>query len=279
MIRSLLFCAFLLLSFLLSGAQTQTIPKKIEKPKIALLGTFHFGQTSDLAAITMEDVLGKRRQSEIKELVDLLAEYQPTKVLVEYPYSKQDTLQARYQKYLVGDLTMTVNETYQVGFRLAEQLGHPKVYGIDYRMDLPFEELMAFCEAKNLSDKLQQFIKDIQAFTAKETKALENQKLSDFLHSMNSDDSDRESRKIYLQDMLDYCEPGNEVGVKFTLAWYERNLIMMNNILSCIDGPDERILILVGASHRAMIKEFLLDREDVEYIEIAEYIRPKIHRE
>jgi len=110
-----------------SYGQMEIASSTREKPKIALLGTFHFGQTSDMAAIKMEDVLGERRQGEIMELVDLLVEYQPTKILVEYPFSKQDTLQDRYEKFLKGELIMTANETYQVGFRLAKKMGHTKV--------------------------------------------------------------------------------------------------------------------------------------------------------
>jgi len=145
-------------------------------------------------------------------------------------------------------------------------------------MDLPVQELMYYCEEKELTGKLQQFIDDIRSFTEKETKELSSTELPNFLYAMNSDEFDRKSRNVYLQEMLGYGEIGNEVGVDFTLAWYRRNLIMMNNILRCVENERDRIFVLVGGSHRAMIKEYLMDREDVEYVEIAKYLRPKIHR-
>ena len=272
MIRSFILTCLLAIYYQSSFAQISSNPNEIAQPKVSMLGTFHFAGTTDMAAIKMEDVLGERRQKEIKELVDLLAKYQPTKVLVEYPFSKQDTLRKRYQNYLKGEYTLTSNEIGQVGFRLAKKLGHSDIYAIDHRMELPFQPLMTYCEENNLMGKMEQFIFDIRSFTDEKSKILAAMKLSDFLRTMNTDQFDRISRKIYLQDMLEYGSTGNEVGIDMTVAWYKRNLIMMNNIFRCIEGAQDRVLVLVGSSHRAMIKEFIMDREDVEYVEIADFL-------
>src|SRR5210317_542124 len=69
------------------------LEEKIEPPsiqaeaaKVTMLGVFHFGGSSgDMAAMHMADPFGKRRQDDIKELVSQLAEFKPTKILVEYP--------------------------------------------------------------------------------------------------------------------------------------------------------------------------------------------------
>ncbi len=242
-------------------------------PQVALLGVFHFGATNDLASMKMVGTLEEPRQSEIKTLVAALATYRPTKILVEYPFAEIDTLNKRYNSYLKGEFDLKVNEIYQIGFRLAKTLKHPKLYGIDYKLDLPFDPIMAFCEKNNQMPKIQEFITNIQSYVANENELLNNTTLSEYFIHMNSDEADKFSRRVYLQNTMEFGTYGEEVGTDFTNAWYKRNLIMMNYIARTLESPNERVLVIVGASHRAMIRPFLEDRNDLEYVEIANFLK------
>lgn len=254
-------------------AQTTAISEEKKVPKVAMLGMFHFGKTTDIASIKIENLLGEQRQQEILSLIDYLALYKPTKILVEYPFEMTDSINARYQKYLEGKFAMTANEIYQIGFRLAKKMEHQKVYGIDHQMDLPFEALMLFCQENNQMDAMQKFISEIQEYTAAETVELAHTRLSTFLRDRNSDTADQRMNRVYVQDMLAYGNLKNEVGVELTAAWYKRNLMMLNNISRTIDSPEDRILVIVGAAHRAMMKDFILTRDDMQYVEIGDYLK------
>lgn len=233
---------------------------------------FHFGATSDIGAVVMENPKRERRQREIQQLVDRLKAYRPTKVLVEYPSKKQDTLQSRYKKYQSGNFVLPVNETYQVGFRLAHQLKHDSIYAIDHRMDMPFEELVQYCQEKNCMEKFQAIVDLAKSYTAEETKVLQEMELSPFLLRTNNEAADRFGNGLYLREVLDIGDPDNEVGAKVNAIWYQRNMIMLKNIRSHIQNSDERILVIIGASHRAIIKDYLINLEEYEYVEIGNYL-------
>jgi len=248
-------------------------PEARNKPTIALLGMFHFGTTNDLAAIKMTDLHSERRQGEILDLVAKLTAYNPTKILVEYPSNMQDTIQKRYLDYLNGNFELRDSETYQIGFRLAETLGHSQVYGMDYKMDLPFDELTTHLAAMNQMDKMNSMMGVINGLMQEETIALESQSLATYLQRLNSDRFDALANSLYLKEVLEMGTPDNEVGAKVSAIWYQRNMVMLKNITSYIESPKERILVIVGSSHRAVLIDYIQDRNDLKYIEISEYLK------
>ena len=242
------------------------------KPSIALLGMFHFGETSDLAAIKFKDLHTEKRQNELLELVQMLKEYRPTKILVEYPMSRKDTIQKRYKAYLNGKFTLADSETYQLGFRLAKVLGHHSIYAMDHKMDLPFDDLAAHLSSTGEMGKMESMIARVNNLMQDETKALETLALSTYLRRLNSENFDGLANSLYLKEVLEMGSGDNEVGAKVSAIWYQRNMVMLKNIASYIESDDERILVIVGSSHRAVIKDFVQDRVDLEYAEIADYL-------
>ena len=260
----------ILFLFIVQSIKTQESDTK--QPSIAMLGMFHFGETSDLAAIKMKDLHGERRQAEIKELVNQLKAYKPTKILVEYPMKRKDTLQQRYEAYLKGNYKLGDSETYQLGFRLAEQLGHEKIYAMDHKMDLPFDALAQHLTKTNRMEEMQSMIEGINQLMAEETKSLEELTLSKYLKRMNSDWFDALANSLYLKEVLNMGSPEDEVGAMVSAVWWQRNMVMLKNVTSYIESPDERILVIVGSSHRAVMRDYIEDRVDLKFVEIAEYL-------
>ncbi len=254
--------------------QGQSDTLQLSKPKIAMLGMFHFGATGDLAAIVMENPEGDKRQKEIKEVVMQLKAYKPTKVLVEYPIAKNDTLHERYALFLKDRFDLPINETYQIGFRLAKEMGHSKIYGIDSKLNLPFDLLTKYCQENNKMAEFQKIVELAKTLTAEKTEELKQQHLSKFLKAMNSKKFDQLANGLYLNEVLNIGDPSNEVGAEVSAVWYKRNMIMLKNITSWIAQREERILVIVGSSHRALIRDLLQNRTDLEYVEIADYLGP-----
>jgi hypothetical protein len=54
-----------------------------EKPTVMLLGTFHMRPSSDMHQLELDNLLAPKRQEEIREVVDRMKRYNPTKVAVE----------------------------------------------------------------------------------------------------------------------------------------------------------------------------------------------------
>ena len=103
------------------------------KPTIMILGSGHLANPGmDGINYKMDDVLAPKRQREIEQLVAQLKAFRPTKVAIEVDERFDAKINANYQGYLEGTYQLKRGEGDQIGFRLAKQMGHPKMYCVDY---------------------------------------------------------------------------------------------------------------------------------------------------
>ena len=77
----------------------------------------------------------------------LLGVYHFAKVAVEDLPSSASRLDSLYEAYRAGRHELSRNETQQLGFRLAAGNGHSRVYPVDYRTDLPFDDLFEYAKS------------------------------------------------------------------------------------------------------------------------------------
>ncbi len=242
--------------------------------KVYLLGTFHFGgSSSDVASTSISSPFGAKKQAEILDLVEILADINPAKVLVEFPYNMQAKLDSNYSDYLNRYDTLSVNEIEQVGFRLAEKLGHERLYAIDHKLDLPLNRIFEYCQKNERMDELNAFIASINDRSGKESEAMDSMTLKSYLAQMNTDFSDQQTNEMYIGKALSWGHGEDEAGVEVASKWWERNIMMMKYIASVIESEDESILIIVGAAHRAVLKDFVRDRSDMQYVEIGNLLK------
>ncbi|MEM9529153.1 MAG: DUF5694 domain-containing protein, partial [Bacteroidota bacterium] len=94
------------------------------KPKIACLGVFHFAGTSDYSSVSFDRLDSEKRQGEIRDLIEQLKAFKPTKILVEYPAKSAEKLDSSYAAYCRGEYSLSLNEVDQLGFRIARELEH-----------------------------------------------------------------------------------------------------------------------------------------------------------
>jgi hypothetical protein len=105
---------------------------------VMILGTYHFANPNlDLVQTDFDDHTSERRQREIQEVCDLLARFAPTKIALEA--SNDEALQRDFEAYVRGERELGVNESEQLGMRLAKRLGHARVFGIDHPMGLDLD--------------------------------------------------------------------------------------------------------------------------------------------
>ncbi len=253
-------------------------PKEVEKknesnknPKVAILGVFHFAGTSDFSSVEFESLESEKRQSEIRDIVQKLKEFKPTKIMLEFPSSDSKHLDSLYNATLNENRNFTINEIEQLGFRLAKELNHKRVYSIDYKLNLPFNELTKFAE-KNDKESFSEMIASIKQQDKKESNYLAKNTLLDYLIYRNSDDEDIRNKDQYINKTAKFVDDSSYVGAKFVSKWWERNIYMMTNIDKWI-MPNDRILVIVGAAHRAILRDFYEDRTDTDYIEIRTYLQ------
>jgi hypothetical protein len=114
-----------------AGGPGSPAPPAAGRAEVLVLGVYHMANPGrDLFNMKADDVLAPKRQAEIAELVDVLKRFQPTKVALEADVWDERVGQ-RYADYVAGRHELSRNETEQVGFRLAKEMGHEKVYPVD----------------------------------------------------------------------------------------------------------------------------------------------------
>ena len=89
-------------------------------PKVMLFGVFHFANPGlDVVKTDQINVITPENQAYLDGLADRLAEFKPTKILLEFEPARDAELQQRLTGYRDGSFELTSNEVYQLGFRIA----------------------------------------------------------------------------------------------------------------------------------------------------------------
>ena len=278
----------LLILIIFASCQQDEKSKNIDKPnknkseelEVLLIGTFHFANfnpenNGDIIEVNVPDVLTAENQKELENIANAIKIFNPDKIFLEYPFASQKTLDSIYASFDIQDFSKAKrSERQQIGFRVAKLLNHKKVYAMDVRTDFPFDSLML--EMK----KAKQY--DLLAKDSLEVVKIENfendlfssdKKLSEILFYQNDSKKRKEDINWYLSLANQGGEKGNFVGAYLTSEWYRRNLYMYSIIQKEIEKGDDKIMILAGASHIAMFKDFIDHNPEWKVIELKEIMK------
>jgi Family of unknown function (DUF5694) len=229
-----------------------------QKTKVMLLGCFHFDNPGlDVAKFENADVLSAKRQQEIRQVLDKLEQFKPDKIFVEVPVEMQAKLDSNLLKYKAGKLVLKATETHQLGYRLAKELNLPTLYAVDYSgADFPFDSLVnSATEAKQFN--LLGFMKtSIDSIQQEFNKSLKKNTIREMLLEQNSKATVDFQVGSYF-DFLVAGKEGNHVGSYLTSEWWRRNMIIYENILKRMTGKEERILVIFGSGHTALLQEMM----------------------
>ena len=291
----------LLALFLLTSINGYAQKSDSHSKKVMILGVYHFNNPGqDTYNITTDNYFSEKRQAEIKEVVDLIADYNPTKILIEQLPSEQRKLDSLYdlytaQKLALEDIKNGVNEVYQIGFRLGKQLGIEQIIAVDHSGAWlgPYADFIADTlsinsykqyvarEKQRTKDKEAQFLNH----TVKENLIQLNQwesilnnhhyynnvaiKVKDTTNVMFTyqEREDQIDGLPYLMRSYDF----NNIGVEVVAEWYKRNLFIYRNILENTDSND-RVLVIFGSGHVRYLYQFIEDNPSFEIVRPNSYL-------
>ncbi len=246
--------------------------------KVMVLGVYHFANPGlDAVNIEVDDVLAPKRQAEIAVLVDTLADWEPTKVAVENEAPAPTFVIEEYAD-TEELLTNTRNESIQIGYRLARQLGHDAVYGYDEQPGegepnyFPLSEVQAFAQENGGMELLGSLFAEVQAMAAKEQENLANQTIAQSLLTHN--DTARISAmhdKLYYS-LLKIGDGDKQPGAELNAFWYMRNAKMFAK-LDMIAEPGDRVLVVAGSGHATWLKHFVRRMPGYELVEPMPYLK------
>ena len=253
------FC-FLFLSSFAVKAQIGIVDSEAKiKPTLVILGTYHMGTPgNNVVNGKVDDVTTPERQKQIVELVEKLKKFKPTKIVIECDLEADAKTQEIYARYLSGSYQLSKNETNQIGFRLAKEADHKKVYCVDWSdfWDDPSINYIKYAAKDAEFDSFlkganQKFKKRIDA----EHEKLFTLSVIDQLVLLNQPERMEKDHQGYFNLMR--IGRGKEyIGTNYVAWWYRRNLTILDNIIRITDSPQERLLVIYGVGHNKLLTQF-----------------------
>ena len=264
-----------------------------KKPiEIAFLGTFHFSQFHNESKEDL-NFYGAKKQKEIKEVLRKLTQYNPDRIYLEREPNYQKQIDSTFSLFNNGkvrleDFEAGSGEVYQIGFNLAKQLKHEKLYCVNYYESVS-QGLIANGENidffKNALVDFQQLGRSVVGNFLNG-----NSSLIEALELMNLPENISMSHKLlfntpaYIKngDFKTYKDlPQSEknidrqyIGAEFISLFYERNLKIYSNILNeQLNSGGKRILFITGQVHVGVLQELFKNNENYKVIPVHEFLK------
>jgi hypothetical protein len=180
-------------------------------------------------------------------------------------------LEQHYQDYLHDHWTLEASENYQIGFRLAKQLGLPRIYLIQVDADLDFNAVDAYAKAHDQTYLVDASRQLTERLIRHATEIQSKGTVLDAYRYFNSEAAIRLNDSSYTY-LCRIGDDGNFVGADLVSAWHQRNLRMFAK-LSRLTGPGERILVLYGQGHAYLLRDFIRQAPDLKLVDVESLLR------
>jgi Family of unknown function (DUF5694) len=242
------------------------------RAEVLVLGVYHMANPGrDIFNMQADDVLAPKRQAEISDVVEALKKFHPTKIAVESDVAT-DSAPKLYLDYLAGKQELTRNETQQLGFRLARELGHQTIYPVDTDGDFPFQRVIDYAKASGRSKELDALMGEIGAMVKAQDGYLRSHTVLETLLYMNSDEKVAQDVGYYYREAI-FGEPGDWAGADLITEWFRRNARIYANVMQLIDSPDERVLVIFGAGHLGWLRHDFASNPSLRLRKLSEFAK------
>lgn len=267
-----LILSFLILALFACNSESKVNIKKNEEikksttDKIPVLnfGSVHLSGSTD-AHSSITDINNPKVKADIKEIVYQLVRFKPTIICVEIPPESTEFINETYQKY-INDQTNRINyseEVNVIGLEVARLSGTKKIYGIDNPIGFDYPSLIEIAN-KNSSDSL--YVQNIM--DSYET--LNKKPLLEQFSQINTTKYKMETFDLY-NFLATKHNPNNFEGSDIIAEFYKRNLRMYTNFSDIPLTKNDRVLIIMGATHTAYFDIFIGNSPKYNMENTAEY--------
>lgn len=261
--------------------------------KIMLLGSFHFQDKGVDRYKPKRQLEVDAQQAEIQEIVEQLAAFRPMKVAVEFAALQQGAVDHDYQAFLRGAFELSGSEHHQLGFRLAQRLGHERVHAVDAwgrfyepprdidredasdRQAAPFdphEALETYAQEHGQEHMLTQWSDYYFARYTRFDERKMQQPLRETLLELNQLPNILAMHGHYLVDHFKVGTRHEYPGVDVVTAWYNRNLRIFANLQRITEPPGERLLVVYGAGHIPILRHCAEASPEYDLVEVSDYL-------
>jgi hypothetical protein len=245
--------------------------------KVMVLGTWHFSNPGlDVVNVQSEDVRTPNRQRELEAVADALAEFRPTKIMVEKVVNTTDLVDSAFPGFTPVVLRERKDERVQIGYRLAHLLGHRRVYGIDEQPSagepdyFPFGKVVEYAQAKGQMAKLQEGLAQVEA----DKKAFQEKQGRTHLATLLAEENEPSDWKAGISgyyEVLGIGDTETQPGAELNAYWYMRNAKIFGKLMN-IAEPGDRVLVIFGTSHAYWLRHFAREVNGFQEIDPRPYL-------
>lgn len=272
--------------------------QNFKKIKIILLGTFHYGATSDSKKTNFDNLFTIKRQQELQDLRNKIALYNPDKVFVENEPERQtfwDSIYTNYKKNIEPDSITGRNEIFQVSIKLAKELHLSGVNCVDFYADKLEDSNYIPATASELA--LKNYIATINKISETDTNIvqsnpaffnlkspyikikpdsiLHNEPLLNYYRFLNSPERLKENNFVNWTFLYSYGTDKEYLGVDYLAnKWIARNMKIFTNILRTADlKKDNCYFVMYGSAHIPFLQHLFEQFPYFEVLNIADVLR------
>lgn len=253
-----------------SIAQSANVPPS--KIEVLNFGTFHMGFTPD-ANTTEFNEHDKENQRAVHKIAEQLASFKPTVIIIETSPQYNTEIQEEYENYIQNPKMKFdhPSEIELLAYELGRISGAKRIYGIDHKMGYDYnigrkinnaiDSTMYNAYDKEYEKFYPQINFDENSMTLLEKlKETNKDEYLDFLITVNA-------------DILTHAgTDGNFEGADEATKYYQRNLRMYSNLNRIELSEDDRIFILMGASHTAFFRDFISRSPKYKMVNTFDYL-------
>ncbi|MEM9930784.1 MAG: DUF5694 domain-containing protein [Bacteroidota bacterium] len=264
----------LFLLLLLGGSTLHYL--SAQRPTVAVLGLTHLHNPGqDAINMDVGDIRSPQRQAELREVVELISRFKPTKIAFEF--ERHDTLwsQYYYEAWLAGrledvvaedDRYLLTSEIVQLAYPVARAAGLQRLHPIDAFTSFPLDSALAFAQEAQLTKELTAF-QEMVATGQALADSLAKASVLEILRANNSRYFARNlNQNFYLNHLIGLGKGDDYPGTYVVEQWYARNLRIFTN-LHRIVAPQDRVLVLFGAGHKEILDDLIPDRVGWDWLE------------
>lgn len=249
------------------SAQQKTIkspssyfPEK--RAKVLVVGMFHTDYPNmDAYKVTDKDkidVLAEPKKSEVTELVNYIKLFKPNKIAIEAFDNWKATDKLR--EYKQGGHRQERDERFQLAMRIANELKLDTLYGLDAtsmsddleRRDSTYTKRLFKDFDFSSDDKYNAMVEN---WINSENQLTSQVNLLRYVQYLNTREYHRLGYGAYL--IGDFKLDDNRGADVLSIWWYNRNLRIFRKLQQITEGPEDRILFIIGNGHACILRQLL----------------------
>lgn len=248
------------------------LPGKFSDPISVLnVGTFHMSFTTDDHSYEFDEH-SKENKKQVHEIAKKIARFKPTVIIVELPPEYDAGLQQEYKAYLQNpDMTFKQpSEVELLAYEVGRLSGAQKIYGIDYRESYNYRVAESLPESKDFAS-YQKYTTMAEQYAASGIE--KKMPLIDFFRFMNTPEYFDFVININADILTHTSSEGKAEGADEAAKYYHRNLVMYSNLNKVPLTKEDRVFILMGASHTAFFNDFMRRSPKYKLVNVSDYLK------